>query len=84
MRRGEFTLLSAETSGSGIIVLSQTPVQGRACFNMVTANLYIGEDVFENAVRDALGKFSGANVLVTASFTDTGHCIEVQGLPGRI
>jgi hypothetical protein len=82
MRRGEFTLLAE--SASGVTVLSQTPVDGRACFNFLKMQVFIGDDVFEDAVRHALSKHSGANVLVNASFTDNGECVDVQGLPGRM
>jgi hypothetical protein len=82
MRRGEFSLLAADSSG--VNVLSQKPVEGRACFSIVKMSTFIGDDVFENAVRDALSKHTGANVLVNVTFTDNGECVDVQGLPGRL
>ncbi len=66
-----------------LIILSQTPVQGRACFNMAKAAVFMGENVFDAAVADALAKHEGATVLANAEFIDDGSCVEVSGLPAR-
>jgi hypothetical protein len=82
IRRGEFTLLASDVAG--VSMLSHDPVHGTACFNMLKESVNIPEDVFSTAVRDALSKYSGANVLVDVSFKDNGRCVDVQGLPGRL
>jgi hypothetical protein len=81
--RGDFTLLTIEPLGNSLIILSQAPVKGRACFNVVKTAVFIGENVFDAAVVDALAKHEGATVLANAEFVDDGSCVEVSGLPAR-
>jgi hypothetical protein len=81
--RGDFTLLTIAPLENDLIILSQTPVQGRACFNMAKAAVFMGENVFDAAVADALAKHEGATVLANAEFIDDGSCVEVSGLPAR-
>lgn len=81
--RGNFTLLTIEPLGNSLIILSQAPVKGRACFNVAKMAVFIGESVFDAAVVDALAKHEGATVLANAEFVDDGSCVEVSGLPAR-
>jgi len=81
MKRGDFSLLATESLDSRFTILSQTPVMGKACFDFVKASVFVGDDVFEQAVHNALAQHEGATVLVKASFIDTGSCVEVHGLP---
>jgi hypothetical protein len=83
MVRGDFTLLAIAPLGANLTILSQTPVEGRACFNVAKAAVFVGENVFDAAVADALGKHAGATVLARAEFVDEGSCVEVSGLPAR-
>jgi hypothetical protein len=83
LMRGDFTLLAIAPVGSSLVILSQSPVKGSACFNMVKTAVFMGENVFDAAVADALGKHAGATVLASAEFIDDGGCVEVSGLPAR-
>ena len=77
--RGDFTLLTIEPLGNSLIILSQAPVKGRACFNVVKTAVFIGDNVFDAAVVDALAKHEGATVLANAEFVDDGKLCRSVG-----
>ena len=84
MLRGEFSLLSTENLQSKYDVLSEQELEGTACFNMVKAQLLIGEGVYDQAVRDALVGQPEGTLLVDVEFVDDGTCINVTGLPAKL
>ncbi len=84
MLRGDFSLLSTEDLSGKYDVLSDQELTGRACFNMIKANFFIGEGVFDRAVRDALSGQPEGTLLVDVDFVDDGSCINVSGLPAKL
>ena len=83
MLRGDFSLLSTEDLSGKYDVLSDQKLTGRACFNMIKSSFFIGEGVFDQAVRDALAGQLEGTLLVDAEFVDDGSCINVSGLPAK-
>ena len=77
-------MLATDPPEGGATALSATPVEGKACFNPIKMTVFVGDDVFEDAVRNALQSQPGANILLNATFTDDGDCVRVQGIPGRL
>ena len=82
--RGDFTLLSTEDLSGKYVVISNNELTGKACFSMVKASVFVGDGVFDAAVRDALVGQPDGTVLVDAEFVDKGSCISVTGLPARL
>lgn len=84
MLRGDFSLLSTESLEGKYDVLSDQRLSGRACFNMLKASVFVGQGVFDQAVREALVGQPENTLLVDAKFVDDGTCIDVSGLPAKL
>ena len=75
--RGDFSVLAREPLASS--GPQGVPVKGKACFNILKDYFFLGDAVFEFAVRDAISKAPGANALLNATFEDRGECVYVEG-----
>ena len=84
MLRGEFSLLSTEDLSPSYDILSEQRLEGKACFNVVKAQMLIGEGVYDQAVRNALEGQPDGTMLVDVNFVDDGSCINVTGLPAKL
>ena len=82
--RGNFTLLSTEDLSGKYDVLSNQELTGKACFNLIKPAVFIGEGVFDEAVRDALAGQPEGTLLIDAEFVDDGTCVNVTGLPAKL
>jgi hypothetical protein len=81
--RGHLSLVGSEDAASQFVALSNTPVVGKACFNVVKLNLAANDPVVQLALSRALAANSDAVVLIDATIRDTGDCIEITGIPGK-
>ncbi len=82
--RGDFQIVSTKNIGDRFIALSDTPVEGKACFNAKSiSGLPVRDNVVERSIADAINKYPGATYLLDLSFIDEGYCIYTKGIPAK-
>ena len=77
-------MISTEPIQSHFEVLTESRINGKACFNQLNSSIFLADGVFDASVLDALGKVEGATVLLDSEFQDTGACVVVSGIPARV
>ncbi len=83
--RGDFQIVSTKNIENGFVILSNQPVEGKACFGAVSiiTGLPLPDNVIERAIDDAISKYPGAVYLLNLSFIDKGYCFYVKGFPAK-
>ena len=78
------SVVGNESAASRFSVLSQTPVTGKACFDFAKAQAYADDPVIQRAISLAIATVPDATVLLDARIEDTGSCLVVTGLAGKL
>ena len=82
VNRGHFAYLVPVGSDIRFEILSQTRLEGGACYG-AAAYFGGGDDAYEEATLMALSKWPAAQFLAEVEMVDHGSCVEVTGLPAK-